>query len=104
MGWDEKFYKIEKLERHPNNCGCYFAWIGIYKDYGSGPLKLKEEYYAEVRCLINGVVEFSISPMDSLQTLFRKAPVALTKAALRQGIKEYFKTIGYYEQAKKKRS
>lgn len=104
MGWDEKSYKIERLEQHPFNCGCYFALIGIYKDYGGGPLKLKEKYYAEVRRLIDGVVEFTISPLDSLQTLFQKAPVAFTKAELRKDIKEYFKSIGYYEQAKKKRS
>ena len=95
MGWDEKFYKIVRLEQHPDNCGCYYAWIEIYKDYGGGPLKLKEEYYAEVRCLISGVVEFTVSPMDSLQTLFQKEPVAFTKAELRKDIKEYFKSINY---------
>jgi len=92
---DEKIYKIARLEEHPNNCGCYYAWIEIYKDYGGGPLKLKEEYYAEVRHLMSGVVEFTVSPMDSLQTIFQACPVPFSKMELRKRIKNYFKTINY---------
>ncbi len=95
MGWEEKFYKIVRLEQSPDNCGYYYAWIEIYKDHGGGPRKLKEEYYAEVRYLMTGVVEFTVSPMDSLQILYEKSPVEFTKAELRKCIKEYFKSINY---------
>lgn len=96
MSWGDKFYKIVWLEQAPGpERGYYYAWIETYMDYSNGPRKLKEEYYAEVRYLITGVVEFTISPMDSLQILYEKSPVEFNKAELRKCIKEYFKSINY---------
>ena len=98
---DKKFYFIERLEQHPDNCGCYYAWIAIYKDYGGGPVKLAEEYYADLRYWLGQGTACEISPMDRLEVLWDKHGIPVDKKTLRQCITEYFKTIGYEKISKR---